>query len=74
MHIKVRLYANLRGNHAPEEEVEIPEGATVAFLMEILGVPESTVTLIFINGHHASSETELHEGDGVALFPPIGGG
>jgi sulfur-carrier protein len=74
MRIKVRLYASLRGNHPAEETIEMPQGAMVSGLMEILGIPESTVTLVFINGRHAASDTELHEGDSVGLFPPIGGG
>jgi sulfur-carrier protein len=72
--VKVRLYASLREGHEAEEEVETPEGTTVASLAQIVRVPRSEVTLVFVNGRHASWETVLREGDNVALFPPIGGG
>ncbi len=74
MRVTVRLYANLREGHKPEEEVETPPGATVAALMGMLGVPESAVTLVFVNGVHASPDSVLRQGDRVALFPPVGGG
>lgn len=74
MRIKVRLYASLRQDHAPEEAVEVPSGTTVASMIEMLGLHAPTVTLIFINGRHADFQTEVHEGDEIALFPPIGGG
>jgi sulfur-carrier protein len=74
MHIKVRLYASLRGNHAPEEDTEIRPGTTVVSIIEMLGLEVPAVTLIFINGRHADISSELHDGDELALFPPIGGG
>jgi sulfur-carrier protein len=74
MRITVRLYATLREGHAPEESLELPPGATVALVMKELAVPETVVTLIFVNGRHASLDTVLSDGDNVALFPPIGGG
>ncbi len=74
MRVTVRLYANLREGHEPEEEVEMPPGATVAALISMLRVPESAVTLLFVNGLHAAPDTALREGDSIALFPPVGGG
>jgi sulfur-carrier protein len=74
MHIKIRLYASLRKDHAPEEHVEVPVGTTIMSLIEMLGVDAPTVTLVFINGRHADFLTEIHDGDEIALFPPIGGG
>jgi sulfur-carrier protein len=74
MRITVRLYATLRGGHSPEESLQLPADATVALVMRELAVPETVVTLIFVNGRHASLDTALSDGDNVALFPPIGGG
>lgn len=74
MRITIRLFANLREGHAPEESLELSPGTTVSAMIKELKVPESVVMLIFVNGRHASPETTLNEGDTVALFPPIGGG
>jgi sulfur-carrier protein len=74
MRITMRLYATLREGHAPEESLELPPGTSVSAVIKELRIPESVVTLIFVNGRHASPDTTLDEGDTVALFPPIGGG
>jgi sulfur-carrier protein len=74
MHVRVRLYASLRGNHAAEEDIDAPQGAQAGSLLKTLDIPESSVTLIFINGRHALPDAVLAEGDEVAFFPPIGGG
>lgn len=74
MRITVRLYANLREGHRAEEELEIPPDSTIASVIETLRIPESSVTLAFVNGRHAVPGTVLHDGDNLGLFPPIGGG
>ncbi len=74
MHVKVRLYASLRGAHLPEEEMDVSAGTTVASIIEMLGLHPPSVTLVFINGRHGAFESQIHEGDEVALFPPVGGG
>jgi sulfur-carrier protein len=74
MRVTVRLYANLREGHAAEEFMELQPGTSVSGIINTLKIPESTVTLIFINGCHAAPDTLLNDGDIVALFPPIGGG
>jgi sulfur-carrier protein len=72
--ITVRLYASLREGHQAEEEMEAPQGSTIASVIEMLGIPETAATLTFVNGRHASTDTVLREGDNLGLFPPIGGG
>ncbi len=74
MHVKVKLYASLREDREGEQEVEARDGATVSSLIEMLAIPVTQVTLIFINGRHASGDSILSEGDEIALFPPVGGG
>ena len=74
MHVRVRLYANLRQDRPPEEDMELPSGTTIASMIELLDLQAPAVTLIFINGRHADLGSEVHEGDEIALFPPIGGG
>jgi sulfur-carrier protein len=74
MRITVRLYATLHEGRAPEESLELPPGTSVSAVIKELRIPESVVTLIFVNGRHASPDTTLDEEDEVALFPPIGGG
>jgi molybdopterin converting factor small subunit len=59
--------------------VEIPEGATVAQLIEVLGarvlpgvqLPEP---MIAVNRRYADRATVLRAGDEVAVIPPVAGG
>lgn len=46
----------------------------VGELVESLSIPRDAVHLVFVNGKIATSEQRLHQGDRVALFPPVGGG
>ena len=52
----------------------MPENATVAEVMESLGLPVDDVKIIFVNGIHAEPQTALKNGDRVGFFPAVGGG
>jgi MoaE-MoaD fusion protein len=69
------------------EAVMLPEGATVAQLMERLrdgvcthhraesaGHPVWSALAVAVNREYASASAVLHEGDEVALLPPVSGG
>jgi molybdopterin synthase sulfur carrier subunit len=74
MHITVKLFATLRQGKFDIDTLDLPPGITVGNIVKRLDIPEKEVTLIFVNGVHAEFETKLHDGDGLALFPPVGGG
>jgi MoaE-MoaD fusion protein len=62
--------------------VELPEGATVGTLLERLcaGLPENAPAealrgiAVGVNAEYAQAAQILHEGDEVALLPPVSGG
>ena len=62
------------------DEVELAGGSSVATLLTALqnrrnGVPAVWKTIaVAVNGEYASLATVLHEGDEVALLPPVSGG
>jgi molybdopterin synthase catalytic subunit len=77
----VKLFASLREAAGRSEiEWELADGATmetlVAHLKETVpGLEEGADHMwIAINRQYASLKTELHDGDKVALFPPVSGG
>lgn len=74
MRVTIKLFASLREGRFEEESREYPAGTTAGVVMEALAIPRNQVTLIFINGVHGDPDTPLHEGDTLALFPPLGGG
>ncbi len=79
MKIEIRTFATLAvySRHPgidKDSGLEITNGSTVKMLIEILGIPEDHIKLIFVNGRHNKIDTVLSEGDRVGLFPPVGGG
>ena len=77
--VEVRLYANLR-RYVPQlglgeaMELELYEGATLRHIFTRLGLPESEVKRVIINGLSKRYEYVLLDGDRVAIFPPVAGG
>ena len=75
----VRLYASLR-RYVPQLglgeaiELDLDEGATIRHIFERLGLPESEVKRVFVNGLSRGYEHILSEEDRVAIFPPVAGG
>jgi molybdopterin converting factor small subunit len=74
MHVTVKLFATLRKNRFDEKDFELPNGVTAGEIINMVAIPPTEVTLIFVNGRHSTPETKLTDGDTLALFPPIGGG
>jgi len=81
MRIDVQLFATLRERAgAKSVAVEIPEGATVAQLVERIATdyptlaPSLRTTIVAVNQEFAFPPTPLKAGDEVALFPPVSGG
>ncbi len=67
---------------SPAGTVELPDGATVAALMERLrttlpaGAPEQMLRgiAVSVNAEYAQAGRVLHDGDEVGLLPPVSGG
>ena len=81
MHVNVRLFATLRQLAGWAQQVlELPDGATVAAALAEIDrlYPQITITkrtiYVAVNQEYARSEQMLHEGDEVAIFPPVSGG
>ncbi len=81
MEVTVRYFAahkELVG--AASERVTVPEGTTVAGLIEVLFRLHPPLrdlrrdTVVSVNRGVGSDDIVLREGDDVALFPPISGG
>ena len=81
MRVTVRLFAAPRevlGKAQIEENVA--PGSTVEELLTQLSLAFPSLTpylgaiTVAVNQRYADLRTELHEGDEVALVPPVGGG
>ena len=74
-YISIKLFATLtKYMPASADKYPVLPGTTVQNLLKELGVPESDVKLIFINGIKRDLPSTLHGGERVGIFPPVGGG
>ncbi len=78
MVLSVLCFASWGDALGPVVSVELPDGATVAQLLEALGgrVASSALPapMIAVNRRYAAPSTILRAGDEVAVIPPVAGG
>ena len=76
MVVSVRLFAGLREQAGyGTRSLDLREGASLADVWPALGLGHEPAGLLYaVNKTYASTETELAEGDEVAVIPPVSGG
>ena len=83
MRIKVKLFAMLNrhlppGGRGNEADLEVPEGTTVAAVMERLNLPPGLRHLVLVNGSYLEPDERgarrLSKDDVLAIWPPVAGG
>ena len=80
MIIEAKIFATLRHylpnspNRLDGDKWDIPEGATVAQVLEMLNLAEKEVKMLLINGRNADKKRVLNEGDVFHVFPIMAGG
>ena len=84
MKIVFKLYASLTGYLPPQArrdnrvELDVPDDATIASIIEPLGMPPKLVHLVLVNGVFVPPEQRATynfvDGDVLAIWPPIAGG
>jgi molybdopterin synthase catalytic subunit/molybdopterin converting factor small subunit len=74
MHVTVRLFAGLR-ERAGTAKLELHDVATVADVWAGLGLGDEPGGLLYaVNRAYVEPTHELHDGDEVAVIPPVSGG
>jgi len=83
MKITFKLYASLSehlppGAHENTVQIEIPDNASLNWIIDNYHVPREMAHLVLVNGVFACSAdrdaTTLKEGDTLAIWPPVAGG
>ena len=83
MNITLKLFATLgdylpAGAHYNQIDLSLTDGTTVPQALEPFHLPPKLVHLVLVNGHFIPppqrTERVLHEGDVLAVWPPIAGG
>lgn len=84
MRITLKLFASLT-DYLPADarysnmmDMDIAPDATIMQVIAPLALPEKMVHLVLVNGRYIAPENRhaetLHEGDALAIWPPIAGG
>jgi molybdopterin converting factor small subunit len=75
MRITARYFAVLRERKGTSsEEVEVPDGLSVAEVYRHLFRPADVPVAYAVNTEAVAPGTPVHEGDELAFLPPVGGG
>lgn len=83
MKITFKLYATLSeylpsGAFENAVEIEVPDDASLNWIIEKYKLPPKLVHLVLVNGVFACAAdrdtTVLKEGDALAIWPPVAGG
>jgi molybdopterin converting factor small subunit len=61
----------LGGRHA--RAFDLADGTTVSDVIGELKLPNQP-RIVFVNNRHAAEGSPLHDGDRLAIFPPVAGG
>lgn len=79
MRISLKLFATLVRHAAGQRAgaafpLDLEKGASLGDVVTLLNLPAEEVKICFVNGRTQNLDFELHDGDEVGIFPPIGGG
>ena len=79
MTLQVRLFATFSAFLPPDAQgdgvtLQVDPGTTVKAVLERLRVPLDLPGLTVINGHEVELDAPIHDGDELAVFPPLAGG
>lgn len=74
MIVTVKLFATFREGRFKAKEFDFPDGTCVLDVIKPLNITPEEIAICFRNGKDAKPDTVLHDGDTLALFPPVGGG
>jgi molybdopterin converting factor small subunit len=74
MKLEIKLFASLQKFMPNAEKVELNDNCTVLELLDKIGINSSEVAITLVNGRHVQLDQKLHDGETVAIFPPIAGG
>ncbi len=74
MKITVKLFAYFRDDRFKEQGKQLPAPTAVGQIVDDLGIDREEVGVLMINSRHCEFETQLKDGDILAIFPVVGGG
>ncbi len=74
MLVQVRLFATFREGRFSEKQMDLPDGTTMAQLLDQLEIPAKEARILLVNGDAVSADYKFSPDDIIAIFPPLAGG
>ncbi len=74
MFVEVKLFATLKKDRFPRNQIQLQSNSRITDLLTILGISVDDVGVLVVNQKDATFDQVLKEGDTVTIIPPIGGG
>jgi molybdopterin converting factor small subunit len=74
MKVEVKLSSTLRKGRFSRQTIDLPDGSTVANLLEQLELTTKEVAVVAVNMQYAAQDRPLEAGDEIAIYPPAAGG
>ena len=76
LHGVLRRYRPAAAGGAPHHPfvLELPSESSVLTIVNRLALPDGRISVAALNGEAVNVSQALHDGDQVALFPPVAGG
>jgi len=72
--VAVRFFGSLAEKLGERCDVDVAAPATVAGLLQALGLTEKTISIAVVDGIQVPLSASLHDGGSVMLVPPVIGG
>jgi sulfur carrier protein ThiS len=77
--IELKLFHTLRKllphvNDDFTHRLSVPVETTIEEILKIIGVPEETPVVIFLNGKHVGKDITFSQDDVLSIMLPAGGG
>lgn len=70
----LRQHLPLSDNRLDEESWNVPEGATIVDVLQVLNMPTELAKIFLVNGIRVDKGQVLSEGDVLHILPQIVGG
>ncbi|MDP2856459.1 MAG: MoaD/ThiS family protein [Bacillota bacterium] len=72
--VSVRLFGSLAEKLGERRDVDVTAPATVAGLLQALGLTEKTISIAVVDGVQVPLSASLRDGASLMLVPPVIGG
>ena len=73
--VRVKLMGSLKAKSPQQDSLELPDGATIADVLQRLDIDSKTIQIVMVNSKPQGDRSYvLSADDELTILPPVGGG